>query len=1379
MAERERRPGMGLPRGAVAALVFAVALVVLLVLIRGGGEPAANGASGREPAPGAAADGDIADLERRVAERLDPITLRPAGALRVRLGDVVWNDDRGRPFLASPAMTFAVRLGPAAGGEVLIHDGVIRGLEVNLVQAGPGQWNYERVLAPLLEGNGRREAAGGPGTPLVALRDIVLSDGAVRIQLPDALYRATDLQATLASAQLAGPGVPDPTFQVRRATALLHLPDTAGGSVERRVALEDARLLLQDGALAFRVEEGRFGGSSFAAAEGIWDPALGGLGLDAVLTVTDGRLADLPRLPGRVPEDARGSLRLRIEALAGDRTALTVTDAALTAPGSSVTGSLRAVLSASGVRLESVDARVDPLSLDLVETFTGPLPYSGDLTGTIRGTGGDIRFELAASLATSPTADRFHTDLTGRLAFTDAGAELRGLTAELDQVPLEALRQLAPGLPLAGPISGTVTLDGPPGESAIRLDTRLEAGGGVVTVAGTVDLRATPPRYDLQGRLIGVELRRVLEPAAPPAQVHARFALAGTGLDPATADATVALNGTFTGWESEPGDTLALAASVRGGLLRAQSARVALGPIQLAAEGEWRFAGGTGGAIRYDLEVASLEPLGPYLPPDAAGRRPFSRGRLSAEGTLSGTLEAPDLAGTVEARGFRVGEWAAESFDGEYDVRLGEGLPHIEARFSGRDLRSPGGDFEAADVTVNFTRPDFEFALRASQPGGGVVEIDAGGLIDDVGQREIVLRRAEVDLRDQRWTLPGVAEIAWTAGGAVRVTDFRMEQVEGDGLVRLEGVVAPFDATDFELEVRRLPVDDVLTLVGSELDASGVLTLDGRVTGPAASPFLDLEMALDDGSIRGVAVRRLSGALGYDDGRLRLDGIGLLGDSARIEIDGVAPARLALGLPPSIELVDGERLDVRVATEDFPLATLDPGIRTVTDIVGVVTADVRIGGTADAPVLAGRVALQDGALTLPLLDRRYTDIHGAASLDGRVLQVDSVVARSDGTARLTGQLVFDQLTNPALDLRARLDGFRPQGVESGDGAAAWGTLSLGGTVATPRLTGSLRLDDGTLSIAPLQEGAGFSDALVSVGDPLTALSAGREFDLRDPAAAGLRVAGLEIIADEDLWFATEEARAQLSGTLVVDKQGTDVMVQGTLEGEQGTFTLRVGPRITRRFDIVDAHIRFFGTPEPNPALDITASRLVRTADGGDVDVRIRVGGTLNSPTLSLASAQGSSLPESELFCFVALGRPCTEVTAFGGATALSDLFAIYGLTDLVVSELGVPLDLDYFQIQMRPGEGLGGGLYVTFGEEIDFRDPLDNLFLLGEIPIGPDIARYWETSLEWRIDRQWTLELSLEPTASIRNASSGRTLPEDMVEHGRQALFAIRRRWTY
>ncbi len=1357
MAERLR----GSPWVSVAAAALIVVAVVVAYRVLWGSQPSA--------ASGALSGDGVAAVESRVADRLQPVRVRLVRTVRIRAGTVAWQDGSGAPMLQVKRMAFNVQA--AAGGEILVSDGVIDSPEIHLVKSAAG-WNYQQTLGPLM--NRSKENRGAATT--VTLSNFQIRGGTVTLKMPSSEYRASNLEVSVASARLSGPDVAHPEFRIASAEAQVELPDSTGGMVERHVALQDADLELPGGGLRFDITSVQFGSSTFADASGLWSPSLGGMGVRASLAVTDLQLAELPWLKAEVPEGAHGSAHVAVRPLGAERTGITLTGLDLTAPRSHVSGSLQAVLGPDGPTLESIDVRVNPLRLSLVEAFTGPLPYTGELNGRIHGTGEQVAFELQAQLA-QPTSGRpFSTHLTGSVSLAGGKLHLGQVTAELQEVPLSVVRQFAPALPLAGAVSGTVRFQGTPGDSPLQVDVRLETGGGVLTVAGVVNLQDSVPTYDLHGRIAGVELRQVLAPSAPPAAVHATFQLAGSGLEPAIADATVALNGTFTGWRSQPGDTIALDGSADHGLLRARTARMDLGPIHLAASGEWRFANGSGGALSYDIAVASLQPLAPYFPADSAtGIQPFVTGALSATGTIQGTLQSPSVRGTMSAQDFRYGAWAAASFSGSYDVRPDTALPDVVAKVQGTNIRTPGGDFDRASLDVDFTEPTFEVALDADQTGGGgVVQFQASGRMDDTGAREILVRQAELDLEGQRWHLPGPATIAWRKGEAVHVQDLGFEQVGGQGVARIDGVLAPADETDFDLDIRRLPIGEVLAFAGSSLPVTGLLDLQGSVRGPAAQPTVSLQLRLDGGSLRGVPVQAITGKLGYSDARLTFEATGQLGDSARVQITAAAGADMTLGLPPSFALVDDAPVEGHLTTQRFPLATLDPGIRTITDIAGDLSADMTLGGTPASPQVGGSVTIQNGAATVPMLDKRYHDLSGRATLDGRVVTLHDLSVTSGGTAVASGRITLEELTDPALEISVDLNGFQPQGVSGENDAGVWGNVALTGSFGQPSITGDVAVRDGAVSLAPVEQ-AGFGQRLIGASQQFDLLQGGLQ--MAEPAAAGgFAIHDLQVTVGDNLWFVMKEGRAQLAGRLTVNKTGGDFAIQGRLTGDQGTFTVVAGPGITRQFQLVDATVRFFGDPSPNPALDITASRTVRTGPNTRVDVRIRVTGTIDNLNVNLASANGSAVPQSELLCFLAVGRSCTEVANVGGQSLLGEAAALYGFTDLVASRIGPELGLDYFEIQTRPGASLDQ-LYLVAGKELP---GLQDFWVNVESPLGGnDIAAYSTVSLEWHFNPSGTLEASYAPPETLRNITTGRAVPAEYLLDSRQLFIATRWRWTY
>jgi hypothetical protein len=1340
----------------VAAFIFLAAVVALTLLLRVGGGPAI-----------VPPDYDPDGIRESVESELDALELRPVDRIRVTARRIEWRDGGGQPFLEAPTAAFTVSLASGIGA-IVVSGGVITEPELRVVQTGEERWNYERPLAPFLEDDGGETPDGGTA---IYLRDVALDRGHVVLEMLDATYEARSLDARIARAQLSGPGLDAPVFEIDTASAQLVLPDTAGGEVVRAVALSDARVRLVDGAMAFEVPNARFGQSSLADAQGVWDPAFGGLGLDVRVRGTDVRVADLPWLPGEVPEDASGSFTLRLEPLPGERTAVSFTELALRAPGSSASGSARAIIGGARPTLESVDLTVDPLSLDLVEAFTGPLPYSGQVAGTIQGTGGDIRFDVRGTLRTSALSEPFTTDLAGRVVLNDEGFELRDAAVALDRVPLEALEPIAPGLPLRGPVSGTVELRGAgPGAAPLDVDLRLEAGGGIITVAGTLDLTGAVPAYDVSGRVAGVRLREILAPAAPPAEVHTTFELEGTGLDPATAEARVIANGTFTGWQSEPDDTLVADISVSGGTATVRQLQLALGPVEASARGGWDFVDGGGGAITYAFAVSDLDPLAPYLPAGPDGRRPYATGGMEASGSLSGTLDAPVVNGDLTARGVRWGEWAAENLEGEYLVNTADsGLPRIDIQLSGQELRTAYGDFDGAALTVDFGRPTFEVALRADQEGGaGVLEVDAGGRIDESGQREIQVRRLEVDLQEQRWRLTRPTDIRWTRGDEVRIENLEVLQVDGGGRVAVEGVVAPIDDMDLGLDVRDLPIGDLLNLVGLDAGLAGRLTLNGELRGPAESPIADLELALEEGEFRGVPVRSVVGEIAYGDGTLRLDVNGALGDSARIRVNGTVPAFIRLGGGPLAELRDDAELDLSLATETFPLTTLDPGLASVEGLEGRLQADVRIEGTPAQPRLSGSAGIREGALTIPLLGRRFTAITGSLDLSGRRATLRDLTISSGGTAAITGSLDFQELTNPALDLAVELEAFQVQDVEDMDAAGTWGTMSLSGTLDRPVVSGDIFANDGAVSLAPFRQPD--LSARLAGTEALDLMDPADDFDLGAADQGGVAVDGLVVEAGDNLWFVTDEVRAQLEGTLTVDKVGQDVSIQGTLEGSRGTFELRAPP-LYRQFRIVSASIRFFGSPDPNPQLDVVAERAVRVDRSSNLDVRVQVGGTLSNPTLSLAAADAPQIPESELFSYLLFGQRSgglSEVAS--GSVGFGQALSYTGFGEYLTSDVTQEIDfLDYFLLDFRPGIGRTG-IFATTGLEIT-----NDLFLTVDYEFGeadlPAAGLEYDTGLgTWR--------LAYEPVDSYDEVGARRLLfGEEAI--ARQVIMSWRRRWTY
>lgn len=1366
-------------------LTAALILYLFLTGINGGIDPGlvADPEAGRiervRTVPEGPGPGLVGRRETGIAARLASLpvaTRRLQGPLALTLRDVVWNEETGERFARADVITARLTTAPLGRGDAIFDNVVVRGVVVSLRETGPGgPWNFEQVLAELLADDDAPERV---PRRTIQVRNLQVAGGTVDVTRPDQRFTFSSVEARLPIVVLSQPGVPEPYLQVSRLTALYTQPEPAA---RLAVDIADGTFRFPAGTVHFDVATARLDETRLAAIRGVWNPADPGYGITAEGQAPEVRFEDVAfLLPEFFPATGTAGFAWRVRPLAGDLTEAELTDLDAGTGGSRVLGSLTARFGEEQFALLAADLRLDPLELELVEGFTGDLPYTGTLVGRIAGTDGDISFDLTANLA-APAVPAFDAGLSGRFLLTADGVALQRVDVDLDRTPLAALRALAPALPLDGVVTGRVSLTGPPTRAPLDLDVRLELGAGVALMTGTVDFTGAEPRYDLTGRLLGVELQAVLAPDVPPVALTSTFALRGSGFDPATMTARVEIAGRFTGWLAGPGDTVDVAADIRGGALDVQRLTATLATAQATANGTWRFLEPQSGAVSYDLAVTSLEPWGPYVP--LVGD-PVAAGSIEAAGTLTGTLQRLRLDGSARARNVVVGDWQAQSLVADYDLTLGSGLlpvAVVEARGTG--LVTPtAGNYAEARLSLRLTPPGLAVDVRADRTDGGVLELVATGTMPETGPREIVLQRARFELNEGEWVLARPALIHWV-DAAVLVEGLALENVTGDGHLMIDGRLLPLADMDARFELAAVPTGDLQRLVAQPARLEGLLWAEGTVRGLADDPLVELEFRIEQGAIAEVPVERIAGRAVYRDRETLLDAVVMVDTLGQLEFHARLPSVLQLGGDPVFELVDGLPLEGAIRAEQFALAPLAAFYPEVRDVTGVVDAQVNLTGTAEAPQVEGSFLLTGGAMTVVPADQRYDMISGDIGFDGRRLVVRDLRARSDGWLVIGGQILLERLDEPVLELELLMDGFRPVGVENQRDAAITGRLALAGPPLGLELTGELLVDDGTVVI-PQFGGPGAE--LIDITRPAPVMGMPIETAPGDGVFDNLRVRDLRVTVGEAAWFMADEARVQLAGVLTVNKIGTTTPIVGTLEGTRGQYTLVAGP-IVRRFDIVAAQVRFLGAPTPNPAIDITARRIVYDPGGRELAVDVRISGTLQTPRLSLAGADMVDIAESELLSFLLFGQPSF---ALGGAylpgDALLEQTFLGGFAELAAIELerGLSgLGLDIFQIRLGPGPLAGlGSPTVIMGRQVA-RDVFITVetgitALFGGSGAEESVLNTWAVRLDWTFDPRSRLRLAVEPVF-VGRSLRGSVLALPLSPPRPQLLIEARRRWTY
>ncbi|MEN8374454.1 MAG: translocation/assembly module TamB domain-containing protein [Gemmatimonadota bacterium] len=1356
--------------------VAAVAVGVVLAVRRGVPDAPFSAASGAA---------QIATFEARVAELAaaweSPDAPLP-GPVSALMAGVRWADLEARPFLEAPSARFSLDANALLRGRILTGSGNITDASLILVKpARDAPWNYQA----LLEAQRPSDPAPPPAGDRAVLRNTVLRGVQVALQLPDTSYTLRDVEGELAS--IAVPAADPAAVAVAADRFALALK---GEDPERPflpVLARAGTIQGGDGVYRFQIESLDLEGVRLNSVAGVWDPRHGGYGITGRAGQVVADFAVARRHFPALPDTGSATFSAVLEALPGGSTRATLERFDLQGPGSRVRGSLVALLPADGgrVRAQRLDLSLEPLDLDFAEAFIDSIPFGGTLRGSVVGEMADLRLDLVADLVGGRLSEPLSARLLGGASLDGEGPlALDALDLDLEEVPLAGLGRLLPALPaLSGTATGTMRLSAARPDGVLPLSGRLEIAGGVISVTGTLDASEDTLGYDLRGDVIAVPLDSVLARSVPPVTVSGTFAARGRGTDPETMDTDAAVDFTFTGWLTEAGDGLEASALVRGGRVSVRALDVALATLSGSGQGTWRFSAPAEGSLDLTADLGSVTPFRPFFPV-----RAFD-GALGATARLSGTLDAPNVAGELRTADARLAGWNVQSGQVEYEVVLGWPLARLALNADATGLQSTSlGAFEAAAFDLDLRRPSVSAALSMDHEAGGGVQASADGTVS-AGAWSARLGAFRMDLPNQRWALARPATVAW--GDTISVDSLLVLQADGPGRFLVHGELSPEGNGTLAADIDSVPVEHLGRLAGSEPPFEGLLRGDVVVGGTPAEPTVTGDLSLTDARIGDLVLSALTAVLDYGTGTVGMDLDGALADGVgSFGVETALPVALSLR-PLSSEVDEQAPLTADLRAEGFPLGSLAPFAPAgVTGIGGSVRADVRVEGTLEAPEARGDASATALAADVDALGRSFQDGRLAARFDGPRVEILDAAVRSDGWGRAQGTvLLSDDGGPPSLDLEITLEGIRPIAFDDLPAVASGGTLRLTGDLERPVLRGSLAIRDGTVVVPGQGPGAALEDEIAGIAEagPIT---------LGDlPGAASgpvgrrqLSVAGLNLAVGPDTWFVVEDARAQLRGALVVDLFPPDALrLTGDLLGERGTFTLIAGP-VVRRFDVVDANIKFLGLPEPNPVLDITAARTVPVQGGGQLQVQARIGGTLDEPTLALTTETGQTIPEADLLSFLIFGQP-GGAGGVPGRSALQGAF-LGGLGDVfggfleegVTRDLGVPLDV----FQVRFGSGIGGGTFQTLAPTVVVgKEVLDNVFITADLGIGTlfdagatQRGATWAVAVDWRIDRQWTAQAGFEPFNRRRVLQTIAGV-RSLVNPRQEAFAEIRRRWTY
>jgi translocation and assembly module TamB len=477
---------------------------------------------------------------------------------------------------------------------------------------------------------------------------------------------------------------------------------------------------------------------------------------------------------------------------------------------------------------------------------------------------------------------------------------------------------------------------------------------------------------------------------------------------------------------------------------------------------------------------------------------------------------------------------------------------------------------------------------------------------------------------------------------------------------------------------------------------------------------------------------------------------------------------------------------------------------------GTLVANVDVRGTVKQPIIDGQFRLKNAAATLTDVGLNIEKVNADVLLERDTVFIQRMSAETNkdrrGTLGVTGFVSLEEYTNPVFNLRMKANDFHiveKPGFASLD-ISTDNDLTLTGPFKRATVTGAVRVDRGTIFIPEL-----LTKQIVDLSDPEfagivdTLLARDRKLLPETPSdfARNLTLENVAVNIGDAVWLRSSEANVKLGGSLNVTLgrstrtgERSQLALEGTLNAVRGTYRLTlVDPFVQPTFDVESGSLRFFGTPDLNPTLDIRAIHTIRqptqtTANRRDIRVRVNIAGTLVHPTLTLDNPDNLPLSQSDLLSYLITGEPSIALDNTQGLyrSQLASFALRYG-SSLLTS--AIPRNfVDIVEIQTgrindpRAAQTADPYLYSLLNSRAIVGKQIGSNWFLG-LSTGlcfvnaNNFKDNFGLKLEYRFNSIYTAQAGIEPGSS--DVTCARNAPQIQQQTPRQLGFDFFRTWRF
>jgi len=882
---------------------------------------------------------------------------------------------------------------------------------------------------------------------------------------------------------------------------------------------------------------------------------------------------------------------------------------------------------------------------------------------------------------------------------------------------------------------GNVTVAGTLKDKVVDFAANLDETKGNAELRGNIGWSPIP-RYEVTLRARSLDVRTVAgeRGGLPRTRLNVDAWIRGRGTEPNKLQADIKL----TLHPSEIRDIQIregrAEGSISDGALVVRQARFVANGATLQASGAiGSVTRPTSGKFNYDFSFSDIKPWLKLGALDGSGT-------AQLKGTVSGSLRAPRVTGTVTVNKVRLASSRVENGTAQW-MLVGS---------AGNDWR---GKLDLTATQVNAGIPLQSLEAQFSLDGIRPAKVRAGIVVRDSNQRvhrlksrilysaaqtEMTLEELTLQLPNGAWHNPEPIRLVMEEN-TVRVGKFLLAR--GKQSLTVQGSIGLQGKQDLSLRVNHFPLSDLRPYVKDAPDVTGTLFMAMRVTGTPAQPLIDASMSVEPLTLAGQPYAGVAVKAFYQKERAALE-LELQQDEVhRLNITGILPVYIGWDRARSPAFL-GES-SFRIYSEGLGPAFLNLATKDLDKLKGSLSVDINLHGPVDALAANGTIQFREGAVAVRPLGLSLTGI----DLQARLTPVDikithAAVASGEGRLTGSGQLAYSGFTLGTIGLALKADDLQVINTREYK-AKARGELSIAGSWQKPVIQGSVELKGTLRPDLTLFE----SNGRAAQDTTITVVKSESDLTSPQPQAKGptstqngkstadsqgetdfYRRLSLDIatVISRDSWLYLDDGSLELTGQLNVRKEPQETLtLAGEVDGVRGSYTFK-----GRRFQIEKARLNFTGGEEIDPGLDIVGRHRVP-----NYLIEFVVAGHASKPTLALRS--DPPLDQADILSVLLFGKPVKALSEGEQINLQSQ--AVQVTADFVAADLkgslADRLGLDTLDINvgddLSAGQ-IGVGKYVT-----------EDVFVSTKQQIGGEHAQ--EYSIEYNITPEWQIKSSTDP----------------------------------